>query len=85
MVSSTDADDANMLLDIAFSMNQVIIDQYLTLNLSDICLDNTLQILSKWLIYALQKLITQKSTKFGCKILNGQFQHFISPSVFNDL
>ena len=43
MVCSTDPDDANMLLDIRFPMNHVITDQ-LSLNLVDICLNNTLQI-----------------------------------------
>ena len=36
--------DAKMLLDIPFPMNNVIID-HLALNLVDICLDNKLQIL----------------------------------------
>ena len=39
MVWSTDADDARMLLDIPFPMNQVITDQ-LGFNLVDICIDN---------------------------------------------
>ena len=46
MVWCTDADDVKMLLDIPFPMNYVIIDQ-LALNLADIFLNNTLQILSK--------------------------------------
>ena len=45
---------ANMLLEIPFPMNDVIIDQ-LALNLVDICLDTTLQILCKS-FYLLQKL-----------------------------
>ena len=51
MVSSTDSDDAKMLLalDIPFPMNYVIIGQ-LALNLVDICLDNKLQILCKSLL-----------------------------------
>ena len=44
MVWSTGSDDAKMLLDIPFPMNQVITDQ-LAFNLVDICLDNMLQIL----------------------------------------
>ena len=49
MAWSTDADDAKMLLDIPLSMNYVIIDQ-LVLNLVEICLDNTLQIICKSLL-----------------------------------
>ena len=66
MVWSTDADDAKMLLDIPFPIDFVLIDQ-LALNLADICLDNTLQILL-YRCYVLQKLerfTTQTSPKFG--------------------
>ena len=49
LVWSTDADDAKILLDISFPMNYEIIDQ-LALNLIDICLGNTLQILCKSLL-----------------------------------
>ena len=48
-VWSADADDAKMLLDIPFPMNQVITDR-LTFNLVDICLDNTPQILCNLLL-----------------------------------
>ena len=49
MVWSTDTDDAKMLLDIPLPMNYVMIDQ-LALNLLDICLDHTLQLLYKSLL-----------------------------------
>ena len=49
IVWSTAANDIKMLLDIPFSMNYVINDQ-LALNLLDICLDNTLQVLCKSLL-----------------------------------
>ena len=49
MVWSTDADDAKMILDILFPMNYVTIDQ-LALNLVDICLNSTLQMLCKLLL-----------------------------------
>ena len=50
MVWSTDLDDAKMLLDILFPMKYVIID-HLALSSVDICLNNTLQILCKSLLY----------------------------------
>ena len=43
IVWSTDADNAKMLLDIPFPMNQVTTDQ-LAFNLVDICPDNMIQI-----------------------------------------
>ena len=43
MVWPTDADDAKMLLEVPFPMNYVTLNQ-LALHLTDICLDNTLQI-----------------------------------------
>ena len=49
MVFSTDTDDAEMLLDIPFPMNQVITDQ-LAFNVVDICLANMLQILCNLLL-----------------------------------
>ena len=49
MVRLTDADDAKMLLDIPFPRNYVIIDQ-LALNIVDICLRKTLQMLCKSLL-----------------------------------
>ena len=67
MVWSADTDDAKMLLDIPFPMNYVVIDQ-LTLNLVDICLNNTLQILCKSLLCFSQMgkvNYTQKSPKFS--------------------
>ena len=48
MVWSTNADDAEMLVDIHFPMNLLIIEKS-TLNLIDICVDNTLQISRKLL------------------------------------
>ena len=49
MVWSTDTDDAKMLLDIPLPMNYVMIHQ-LALNLLNICLDHTLQLLYKSLL-----------------------------------
>ena len=85
---STDADNAKMMLDIPLPTKYVIIDQ-LALKLVDICLDKTLQILCKSLVYtyALQelgKLTAQKSQKMACKILYVQLQNSISRSVFNE-
>ena len=58
-----------MLLDIPFSMNTVINGQ-LALNLDDICLDNTLQLLCK----SLQKFgglaIHKNRQNLTCKSLN---------------
>ena len=64
MVRSTKTDDAKTLLVIPFPMNYVIIDK-LALNLVDICLDNTLQILCKSLLYfaAIGKHYYSKITK----------------------
>ena len=59
MAQSTDAEYVKILLEIAPPMNNVINDQ-LDLNLVDICLDNTLQILCKSLLCS-----TQKLPKFG--------------------
>ena len=50
MAQSTDQEDARILLDISFRMNNVINDQY-TLKLVDICFDDTLQIICKSFLY----------------------------------
>ena len=76
---------ANMLLDIPFPMNNVIIDQ-LALTLVDICLDNTLQILCKsMLCFArIQKIYYLKLAKnLACEILYVQLQNSISRLVLN--
>ena len=67
-----DTDDAKMLLDIPFPMNYVLIEQ-LSLNLGDVCLDNTLQMLCKSLLcFAKFGKIdyTQILKKLACKIFN---------------
>ena len=47
---NSEREGANMLLDIPFPMNYVIIDM-LALNLVDICLNDTLQTLCKSLLF----------------------------------
>ena len=64
MVWSIDADDVKMLMDIPFVMNYVKIDQP-ALNLVNIFLNNTLQILCKSLLFfeKIEKIDRSKTAK----------------------
>ena len=61
----TDPDDAKILLGISFLMNYVLIDQ-LVLNLVDICLDNTLQVLHN---FTEQKVEVDQRIEIFCYIV----------------
>ena len=76
------AEDAKMLLDIPSSVNNVIND-HLILNLVDIYIDNTLQILYNH-FYALPKLENsqlENHQNLSSKVWNVQLQNSISCSV----